>query len=433
MLIVMGNHSPYPSSVANCVKPLINKLRDKGFEIDIITNRKKLQDLQKECIDGLNIYRVDDTRAISNNALRDLIQLEKNKKFNLLIKVIAVILKSLYFLKFVFFEKEQQYGEWKIDSTVKKCLELHNEKNYDVVLSISQPFKSHFIVEEFLKQIDGPIRWFVFEFDPFSYNEEVTKSESKRKSLFKDEYRIFNSCDGIFLTPELHKFYNKTPFKKFIDKMVPVPFANLEPISFEKSNVKKFPLMKDKINCFFAGRLYRDIRNPKNLLNTFSKLDSSIHLTLMTNFDESMISRYNTNEDTISLIPLQNRDTAINMMNEVNILVNIGNTVEFQVPGKVFEYMSTGKPIIHFSKLVEDPALVYLKKYPLLFVVNEWEIDERDYTEALENFCMENKDKKLTFQDVTKALVEFSGDRVSNEFSDTLISLLEASRTYEQR
>jgi hypothetical protein len=57
----------------------------------------------------------------------------------------------------------------------------------------------------------------------------------------------------------------------------------------------------------------------------------------------------------------------------MQIFWSIRNSVEFQIPGKIFEYMSTGKPILHFSKFSEDPAITYLKRYPKALIINEWE------------------------------------------------------------
>ena len=44
-------------------------------------------------------------------------------------------------------------------------------------------------------------------------------------------------------------------------------------------------------------------------------------------------------------------------------LISIGNKDFPYVPSKIFEYMSTGKPIIHFYHNDDDSCLGYLQRY----------------------------------------------------------------------
>lgn len=199
-----------------------------------------------------------------------------------------------------------------------------------------------------------------------------------------------------------------------------LPFGNLEQMEYDNNNVSGSFMQEHKINCLFTGRLYHNIRNPSMVLYLFSKVDSNIHLSMMTNLSKEKIKAYATENYLPSVIPLQNRDTALFNLTQADILVNIGNTVEFQVPGKIFEYMSTGKPIIHFSKIENDPALKYLNLYPKILIINEWEIEKIDYVRKLEKFCSDNKDNTLTFQEVSKSLGEYSGNVVTDKFINIL-------------
>ncbi|WP_071392694.1 glycosyltransferase family protein [Bacillus tuaregi] len=424
ILIVMGNHSPVPSSVANCVEPLVKKMIDSGFEVDVVTNRKQVSFPKYERIHNVNIYRVDDYRTMNAVILNEAQQVNSTKVLKLLTRIFSLCLKGLYYAKYCAFAKEKETGGWQIQEVVGKCLELHNQKKYNAVLSISQPFKSHYIAEEFINKIKDPIKWFIYEFDPFSFNKEVTKSQKKRNRLLKDEFRMFNKCDKVFLTPELFNFYKKTPLNKFMEKFQSVPFANMERIEYKEEEAAEINFSSDKINCLFTGRLYKDIRNPKYALDFFSVLNN-IHFTLLTNFSKETLRQYVDDIEKFTILPMQSRDTALNSLMKADILVNIGNSVEFQVPGKIFEYMSSGKPIIHFSKFPEDPALYYLRKYPLVFIVNEWERNTIDYSTEFESFCQKYKNSKLSFEEVKTLLYEFDGENVAKEFVNKLGSLME--------
>jgi len=425
ILIIMGNYSPNPSSVAICAQPLIDKMVSRGFDVDVVTDRKLIETAENKTINDINIYRVDDYFNININVLNRLNKVKTTKTLKKLSQFLIFALKGFYHIRFRnVFNKEKQTAGWLEKTVLSKCLELHNKNNYDAVLSISHPFKAHYVANSFIQNIPKPIRWFMFEFDPFSYNEHINKSARKRKKLFEDEFNMFQKCDKVFLTPELYDFYKKTPFNKFLDKFISVPFANMQPIEYGKIE-KGIKFNPQKVNCIFAGRLYNDIRNPNYALKLFSKLEDKIHFSMLTDYNREEIFRnFAASHDKISLYPLQSPEIAIDALMNSDILVNIGNTVEFQIPGKIFEYMSTGKPIVHFSKLPEDPALKYLQKYPRVLIIKEWEGNDEQMVNHLEVFCNKYKGATLSYEEVSTALSGLDSESVSNNFVDTFTNLL---------
>jgi hypothetical protein len=52
-------------------------------------------------------------------------------------------------------------------------------------------------------------------------------------------------------------------------------------------------------------------------------------------------------------------------MREADILVNIGNDAPYQLPSKVVEYISMGKPILNVAKIEEDSSREFFKAYPV--------------------------------------------------------------------
>ena len=67
-----------------------------------------------------------------------------------------------------------------------------------------------------------------------------------------------------------------------------------------------------------------------------------------------------TNNDKLESIfhNLVDRDEALKLMSStVHCLLSIGNLNNKQLPSKVVEYISTGKPVVHFSEIDEDPVI----------------------------------------------------------------------------
>ena len=51
---------------------------------------------------------------------------------------------------------------------------------------------------------------------------------------------------------------------------------------------------------------------------------------------------------------------AIQYMSEADFLLNIGNSISSMVPSKIFEYISTGKPIISIYSNINDSSQYFI-------------------------------------------------------------------------
>ena len=72
-------------------------------------------------------------------------------------------------------------------------------------------------------------------------------------------------------------------------------------------------------------------------------------------------------------------------------LLSIGNLNPSQLPSKVIEYISTGKPVIHFAEIANDPVIKISEKFENLIVVTK-KSDPLSVNEQLTN-VFQNIDK----------------------------------------
>ena len=85
-----------------------------------------------------------------------------------------------------------------------------------------------------------------------------------------------------------------------------------------------------------------------------------------------------------------------------DFLINIDNTNPMQVPSKIFEYISTGKPIVNFVFDDASPILPYLADYPLCLTINLNRMEDggREAAERLSAFVRENRGKRIPFEEI---------------------------------
>ena len=59
------------------------------------------------------------------------------------------------------------------------------------------------------------------------------------------------------------------------------------------------------------------------------------------------------------------------MVNSAHCLLSIGNKNPNQIPSKVIEYLATGKPIIHFTEIDDDPVINLSNEFHNLVILNK--------------------------------------------------------------
>lgn len=68
---------------------------------------------------------------------------------------------------------------------------------------------------------------------------------------------------------------------------------------------------------------------------------------------------------------MQPHKIANEYISSASVLLSIGNSESPMAPSKIYEYMATGKPIIHFYSWDNDPCLEPLRKYGNSILVKE--------------------------------------------------------------
>ena len=139
---------------------------------------------------------------------------------------------------------------------------------------------------------------------------------------------------------------------------------------------------------------------------------------------EDLLHKMDDPNKVITVHGLQNRDTSYDTMLRADILVSIGNAVSFQTPGKIFEYMSMGKPIIHFQKIDQDPCLKYLQDYPMVLIIDERENDAEEHAQRIIEFAEKYRGKNLTFEEVAECIPQYTSKNITTSFVSAVNKLV---------
>lgn len=260
----------------------------------------------------------------------------------------------------------------------KLCLNLAHRNQYDVVIGTYNFYETLLVAYE-IKRTYSDVKFIPYFLDCLSGGQGPRYLSEKiiKKLGLKRERKILPLADQIVIMKSHEKFYDelwKNESWKSRVKVLDIPLlcdSKGETKSFPKSSVKQI---------LYTGALQVNLKNPATFLEIFSKCCvENMKLTFVgpSNCDD-IIKEAQTKMNTIieQCAPVSH-DVAVNLMKQADFLLNIGSMNERQIPCKIFEYMSTGKPIISTAPSRDEPSIRYLKQYPAALILYEEDsIDE---------------------------------------------------------
>ena len=187
---------------------------------------------------------------------------------------------------------------------------------------------------------------------------------------FYIEKKFYNIAHQIIFT---HKESSDSHIKYFkIDKekiYIGSPISTFNDELFEASKSYKYNTLPIKLGYF--GVLTKGVRSPENTLKFFK--NSDFEFNWYTNPDsKNMILQNNIDQNKHLFFDMVSRDEALEIMGtSFHCLLSIGNLNPSQLPSKVIEYISTGKPVIHFAEIANDPVIKISEKFENLIVVTK--------------------------------------------------------------
>ncbi|WP_042683487.1 hypothetical protein [Anaerosalibacter massiliensis] len=247
-------------------------------------------------------------------------------------------------------------------------LEDKLESKYDIIISMSDPKSSHLLALTLLeKGIVSCGRYIQVWGDPM-YLDITNKTLIPRQMIKKEERKLLKRPDKVFYVSPLTLEEEKKIFPEYADKM-----DVLFPI-YQKKSIYEPVTKINKIGYF--GDYNSDIRDIMPLYNAIK--DSDYELVICGNSDLKLKSKSN-----ININGRVSFDKVKEFEKEVDLLVHISNSSGTQIPGKIYQYMGTNKPILF---VLDGPKECFLKVFEPFNRVMFCENKKEDIIKTIKRF-----------------------------------------------
>jgi len=382
ILIVSHQFTPHVSPRTTRWKLIVEELISLGHQVTVITGTKQDQEDKDVNIiyvgnkNTSNIVR--NFREKSNNLTNT--NLFKRIFYNSLKKIYRFIVKTFAWPDYSMFWLISIYRN-------RKKLKL----DYDLLITVSLPFSSH--IAGYLINKKNNKKWMMDIGDPFTLKKDAPENNYLLYGALNKyfENKLYSLADKIMFTHNdalyTHKEYFKLPDGKVI---VANPISKFDKDIYQKSLNYNYNSLPIKFGYF--GIFTKGVRSPINFLETLeNKKNIEFHWYLNNDSKSEIIFDNQESESIVhSIVP---RNKALNIMAEsMHCLLSIGNLNPTQLPSKVIEYISTGKPVVHFAEIENDPVIKIANDFDNLFIItsktnlDKFFIELTDYFKSVSTF-----------------------------------------------
>lgn len=247
---------------------------------------------------------------------------------------------------------------------------------YDFIISSSDPKSSHLFVFELLKKNKNfKGRWIQIWGDPFA--SDITIDSKKTKQMVDEEDKLLSRADRIVYVSALTKKKQQEMYPRNAYKMVfqPIPYYEKKIYDIKKLN------KNEKLELAYCGDYLSKVRNIMPLYNAITSMED-VHLTICGLSDIKL-----KNTENVTVLPRVSHAKVEEIEMKSDLLIHLSNSKGTQIPGKIYQYSGTNKPILFILDGDIDELYDCFKVYDrYIFSVNI----ESDIKETIETFHNED-------------------------------------------
>lgn len=281
-----------------------------------------------------------------------------------------------------------------------KMKQLKKKYGYDLIVASYWPFEAAYSLWK-LDKIDKP-KTCLYTLDSLTNHGKklFLTSEFQDKKGWTWEEKIYSNCD-LILNMKCHEsHYAQERYKKYYNKMKIVDIPHM--INIEDAKRAQLEEMPNKGNnpkiAFYAGVIRKEMMPYViDILGPYLRQGILVWNIYGRN-EEKYINQIKIENkiDNINQHGFIEHEKILELERKADILVSMGNTASDFIPSKIFEYMATGRKILHIYDDEKDSALPYYKKYPNSLCISIHG-DKKKNREQVEKF-ISGAAEKIDFQ-----------------------------------
>lgn len=261
----------------------------------------------------------------------------------------------------------------------KKAMELLEEQAFDAVITVSLPFTGHLIGLSVRRRFPA-LHWLADIGDPFTIQARPLNNARLYGRLSRRlEQAVLEKADAVTVTHPAAAAAYRSRFGDLAQKISIIPPLlhpawEMEAHDNEWQNPAANPA-DQLINIGYFGAFYAPVRTPDAFLDLLEKtfrLRPDWQSRLRVHFYGEIFPEFwdkLRRQPAIRLYGLRPRAEVRVAMRQSDILLNIGNLTDYQLPSKAVEYFASGKPVVNLCYVQNDPFTAFWGNQPGLITL----------------------------------------------------------------
>ncbi|MBK5966111.1 hypothetical protein CCR95_19005 [Thiocystis minor] len=230
---------------------------------------------------------------------------------------------------------------------------LHAERHYDLVISSHEPGVD--LLLGLRAQRHWGIPWIADLADPLVAPYTPRWRVALDRAL---ERRVCKRADALLVTNEpiawrLTERHGVPPEKLLLIRQ---GFDHRDRLT-ETEPAPAWPA--DRFVLLYTGTFYQGFREPGPLIEALARLENV--QTIFVGDMGPFVAALSQLGERVTLLGKRPHAVCLALQRRANLLLNVGNRQDDQVPGKVYEYLGAGRPILHIAGSPTDPVPGFLE------------------------------------------------------------------------
>lgn len=396
IVFLLGAYYPRFSAVGVCAHRVINVLKG-DFRISVVAMADEQAIESRVSVEGVEVYRVATPAIVKRSQLAHRLRVANTWSDRI----------GMYALR-----GRSAIKRLTTRATVNRSLveaykrQLAAIPDIDVVIPLVFPFESVIAALEYKSTCEVSVVPYLFDnfVDSRSLHVLGIARILKRKRHLRLEAEMIERSSAVLSMHQLAPHYRKE-FGANVEKK----FHFLEHPLLTKTDVT-CKSETSIIRLVYTGALVKNVREADYVLELLDGIDSELPVEAdfyamgsAASTVESKVTRFGVVVRNHGQVSKRDADNAVAAS---SVLLNIGEVEGKQISSKIFEYMSVGKPIVHFAYTDCDAVTKVLARYPLALCLIQERANLNENRERFLRFVLEHAGCRMQFEAVASIFPE---------------------------